>query len=116
MKAQLPAQLTKVTSRSDRSYKLEFSTRELNGKDAAILLDDLMSEGWLLWSSTGELEDKDVPKEKADTGLLGGKSPSQRLRAVLYILWEQSGKSGQFEDYYRRRIETIIETVKDKLE
>lgn len=114
MKVLLPAQLTKVASRSDRSYALTFSTRELRGGEAAILLDELQKEGWLLYSPNEDLTETDVPKEKAQAGL-GTKTPSERLRSVLYIFWEQSGKQGTFEDYYRVQMEKIIEYVKEKL-
>ena len=114
-KVLLPAQLTKISSRSDRSYKMEFSTRELSGGDAAMLLDNLMSEGYLLYSPTSDIDESDVPKEKADSGL-GTKTPSQRLRAVLYIFWEQSGRRGSFEDYYRVQMEKVIDQVKERLE
>jgi hypothetical protein len=115
MKLSFPAQLTKISSRADRSYKLEFSTRELSGIEAVSLLDELLSEGFLLYSPNDDFEEADVPKEKADAGL-GTKTPSQRLRSVLYVFWEQSGKKGSFEDYYRVQIEKLIEYIKEKLE
>lgn len=114
MKVLLPAQLTKISSRSDRSYKLEFSTRELSGNDASMLLDNLMSEGYILYSPTSDIDDTDIPNEKADSGM-GTKTPSQRLRACLFVFWEQSGKKGSFEDYYRIQMEKLIDYVKEKL-
>lgn len=115
MKVLLPAQLLKVESRSDRTYKLMFNTRELKGEEAALLLGEIMNEGWLLYSTISDFEDADVPNEKADSGT-GQKTSSQRLRAVLYVLWEQQGKHGNFEEYYRTQIEKIIDTIKEKLD
>lgn len=43
------------------------------------------------------------------------KTPSQRLRAVLFILWQTEGKKGQFESWYQHKMETLIEHVKKKL-
>lgn len=111
----LPAQLLKVESRSDRTYKLTFNTRELRGSEASVLLNEIMNEGWLLYSSTSEIDEQDIPKEKADSGM-GTKTPSQRLRACLYVMWEQQGKKGSFEDYYRVQMEKVIDYIKDKLE
>lgn len=46
-----------------------------------------------------------------------GKSPCQRLRAVLYRRWEQNPKDYKtFEDYYRSRMEQYIVHEKGKLD
>lgn len=115
MKATFPAQLYKVNSKVDRSYSLTFVTRELGGVEAVALLDDLMNEGWLMWSSDNDLTDADVPDEKADS-MTGQKTQAQRLRAVIYRLWEQKGKKGDSESYYRSIMESLIEQVKERLE
>lgn len=115
MKAvQLPAQLLKVSSRADRTYKVEFNTRELSGHEAATLLGELMNEGWLLWSPN-ELTEQDIPDEKADS-MTAQKTQAQRIRGVLFRLYEQSGSQGDFETYYRIKTEQIIDTLKAKLE
>lgn len=114
MKVQLPAQLTGVASRKDRSYSLKFETRELRGSEAAILLDLLQTEGWLLFSPN-ELNEQDVPDEKADS-MTGQKTQAQRLRGVIYRLWEQSGKKGDSENYYRSIMEMLIEQLKERLD
>jgi hypothetical protein len=51
-------------------------------------------------------------EEKID----GGKTPHQRLRATIFIWWEQSDRPGDFETWYRMKMEKIIEFVKGKLE
>jgi hypothetical protein len=109
------AQLIKVNSRADKSYALTFITRELTGKDASTLLDELLNEGHLLYSPNDDIEFKDIPKEPAETGL-NNKTPSQRLRAVLFVRWEQLGKKGSFDDFYKRNMEQLIDVVKSKLE
>lgn len=114
MKVKLPAQLAKVSSRADKSYTLSFNTRELIGEEAAVLLNHLQSEGWLLYSPTDDLGVADIPTEKANAGM-GQKTPASRLRGVLFVLWEQRGKQGDFEDFYRAKMEQIIEQAKEKL-
>lgn len=111
----LPAIFSGVKSRKDRSYRLEFDTRELAGEDAAILLNMQMDEGWLLFSPTSTVDQKDIPAGSADSGA-GGKTPSQRLRAVIFILWKQSGGQGDFEDYYRHKLEMVIDQFKERIE
>ena len=114
MKVTLPAILSGVASRKDRSYTLKFETRELRGTEAAILLDELQAEGWLLFSSN-ELKEADIPDEKADA-MTGQKTQAQRLRGVIYRLWEQNGKKGNSEEYYRTVMESLIDQLKEKLE
>ena len=43
------------------------------------------------------------------------KTPSQRLRGCLFRLYEQRGKNGDFEIFYRAQMERIIDAVKNKL-
>lgn len=113
MKVTFPAQLTKVETRADRTVKLVFDTREL-GEDSSALFKLAHSEGWLLFSSN-ELNESDIPDEKADA-MTSTKTQAQRLRATLFVLWKQRGANGDFEAYYRTQLERIIESVKDKLE
>lgn len=116
MKAMLPASLKKVSSRADRTYDLTFSTRELSGEEAAFLLDEVLSEGWLMYArNTQELSSDEIPKDDADSGVKA-KSPSQRLRNAIYVLFTQRGSKGSFENFYNSVMEQFIENIKDKLE
>lgn len=110
----LPAILSSVKSRADRSWSLGFSTRELAGEEASALMSMLLQEGHLLFSTTSGVEEKDIPEAKADAGL-GKKTPSQRLRGVLFIYWQQRGEKGRFETFYDEQMEHLIEVVKEKL-
>lgn len=111
----LPAILSSVKSRADRSWSLGFSTRELAGEEASELMSMLQTEGHLLFSNTSGVEEKDVPGAKADAGL-GKKTPSQRLHNVLYVLWEQNGSKGTFDTFYSNSMERLIDTIKEQLE
>lgn len=112
-KVAFPAIFSKASSLADKSIKLEFTTREM-GKDAATLFGMLQSEGWLLFSPE-ELTEASIPTEKPDP-LLDSKTPSQRLRNALWVLWEQKGKPQTFEIFYAAKLEQIIDQVKEKLE
>ena len=112
MSVQLPATFSKITSRADRSYKIEFETREL-GEDAATLMKLLQSEGWLLFSPN-ELQEADVPDEKADS-MTGQRTKSQRLRGVIFKIWDSRGSNGSFETFYQNYMETIISQLKEKI-
>ncbi len=50
--------------------------------------------------------------DKDDTG----KTPAQRQRAVLFLLWQQNNERYDvFEDFYRAKMEKIITHLKSKL-
>ena len=95
---------------------MAMETRELNGADSAKLFDLRGTEAWVL-ISPAELKDEDVklPTERPDPAM-GTKTPSQRLRAVLFRLWEQQHSGTDFESYYRIRLEGIIDQLKGKLD
>lgn len=106
-----------IRTLKDRSLKLVIESQEpdnevisklinLNGNAVKILISDknIISE---------QVEVIESMKIEED----GGKSPSQRLRAVLYVNWQQNKKGYElFEDYYRSMMEKIIVHYKGKLD
>ena len=114
---QLPAQLEGYRSMKDRTLKLSFETNELTPEQMANIHYSLNKFGFLAFSpdalATQELTEIDNLKvEYSDTG----KPPSQRLRAVLYRLWEQTPEGYKtFNDFYNSKMEVLITHFKDKL-
>jgi hypothetical protein len=112
----LPAIFSGLKSRKDRSFRLEFDTREL-GTDAAPLLAMQQSECWLVIAPSEDAVDRvDIPNYKADAGV-NQKTPGQRLRAVLFVLWNQQGRPGDtFDSWYSTVMERLIDGYKAKLD
>lgn len=110
----LPVLITGIASKVDGSVKVTLETRELPAQEAANLFALRNLEAWAILSPN-QLNEVNLPKEKADPSL-GTKTPSQRLRNVLYVMWQQHGKNGDFEEYYRIKLDNIIEQLKDRLE
>ena len=55
--------------------------------------------------------------EKVDlTDFDNPKSQSQRLRAVLYLLWQREAPDMEFRDFYYQQTEKIINHYKNKLD
>ena len=108
---QIPAIVVNMNPKADRSWKLTFETRELNGEEVKILAENLQGEGWLVFSPN-EIKQADIPKVEAESGT---KTQSQRLRDVIYILWKQSGGKGDFQSFYNVYYEKLIEYTKGKL-
>lgn len=110
---QVPAQVTDIRPKADKSVKLSFETRELRGEEAALLFDNLQGEGWLVFSPNSKgITEEEIPK---DIAYNGAKSQSKRLRDVIYVYWKQQGENGDFETFYRVTLEKLIEHIKSKL-
>jgi hypothetical protein len=107
----LPAILVGFSSHADGGAGIRFTTNELMGEDYVNLAGHKGKFGWLIFNEN-EVQDEDIPKMEAEET----KTPSQRLRAVLFVLWKQEGSKGNFEDYYRSRMEKLIDVLKNKLD
>lgn len=72
--------------------------------------------GWFMFlPSEQKATDKiELPEIHLDEDA-GEKSPSQRLRNVLFIYWKQKGSKDDFELFYRRWMERAIDKVKQTL-
>ena len=105
-----PAHFVGFGSKADGSAGLRFATQELTSDEFAELKKNLNSFGWLVFDSQEEA--LEVPTEKISDDT---KKPSVRLRAVLYLLWQQKGGEGDFDAWYRGQVELIIERIKAKL-
>lgn len=70
--------------------------------------------------STNEIKAEDtseLPDEFKVAPVLEGKSPSQRLRNVLYVQWEGRYKTRYpvFDSFYEKRMEEIINDEKERI-
>lgn len=110
-----PAELVKVESKANNALKLVFATQEaLNPQDAGILLSNMNKLGWLIFSPTQAITEVEIPKEHVE--FKGDKTPSQRLRAVIYVYWEENtDKKIPFDSFYSDYVNKIIENIKTKL-
>lgn len=112
-----PAQLDSVRFLKDRSVRIGFvSEKEFTSEEKVWLVDRMTeaSDGWLLFRPNDEVKPDDIPAVDAEAG---GKSPSQRLRAVLFLLWKHRypNREISFENYYLARMNDFIDAVKGKL-
>jgi hypothetical protein len=108
----VPAGLVSATDQRDRSCKLTFETRELENSEFLALRDIRGSEGWLAFA-LNPIQESDIPKSPATKE---GKTPSQRLRSVLFLLWKKEASPLDFNIFYDAKVEAIIEKVKLRLD
>lgn len=109
---QVPAILTGFSTSKDGGASVRFSTNELSDEDFLIMKQFQGQFGWLLFQEN-PFSESDIPKESAEDKT---KTPSKRLRASLFVLWNQTGATGDFEVFYREKMEKIIDHVKSKLD
>jgi hypothetical protein len=116
----LNAQIESVATRKDRTIKLCLGTQELEPENAGKLF-GLQSSLVSIGIATNELTASEIELLKESKieidDIPDSKSPSQRLRGVLYRLWEQSdGGYSDFNLFYLNRMDRIIEHYKAKLD
>jgi hypothetical protein len=102
---QVPAILEGLSMLKDGGISLRFHTNEMTAEEKVEASKYYQKFGWLLFS---ENEDIEIPKGRAPESELG-KTPSQRLRAVIYIKYQQSDMLDiTFDEFYRRELERLI--------
>ena len=113
----LDAQVEAIATRKDKTVKITLGTQEMRDVGELFQLQNqLVSVG----IATNELTDDQIEvlrNSKFDLEIIPtGKSPSQRLRGVLFRIWENdNGGFEQFENFYINKLETIISHFKNQL-
>lgn len=105
-----------VSKKKDGTLSIKLGTQELNKDDTAQIFDMGNKEIWVAFCEV-PMDENDLNIPEILTEFKSDKTPSQRLRDVLFVFWEKN-KKGQveWEIYYRSQIDKIIDYVKDKLE
>lgn len=103
--------ITSVRSRADHSLGLSVTTPELTVEESA---EFMRLQGTECDTLFNPLTNEEPPMEVKSE--VSQKTQGQRLRSVLFVLWEQRGRKGTFEDFYRDRMEEMINVIKDKLD
>lgn len=104
-----------ITTRKDKSVKLTLGTQELSPSKAGEIF-NLMNSLAVAYISPKEISQKEIDQcDKIDPEF-EGKTQSQRIRNVLYKLFEQGNEGFKtFDDYYRNKTEKYIEHLKGKI-
>ena len=110
--------LTNFRSFVDKSMKIELVTLE---HDSEMLkgLGELHGKNVNVYITEGLIDTEaiEILDSEAVEGMpIKTSTPSQRLRQVIWKLWEQEGAKGNSEDHYNRKMEQINEHLKSQLE
>jgi len=111
---QVPAVITKISTMS-KWLRLTVDTQEVVQADKLEKLFSLNEKlGWFTFSSH-QIEPEDIielPPLKVDSQ----KTPSERMRAVIFRLWEQDNNGyDDFNLFYRYYMVKIIDKLKERL-
>lgn len=113
----IAVEFTLCRTKTDGSGTLSFHTPELTPSQVAKFHEMRNTTGVLAYKIKGSLtkEEEDLLDE-IDLEV-EGKSKSQRLRNVLFRLYEQQPDGFKtFKDFYSSRMEAFITKIKDRLE
>lgn len=111
----LSCEIESVATRRDNSVVIRVGTPELSAGKAAEIL-ELRNKPAIVYISA-----KEIPEEEQDLlddidPDLPGKTPSQRVRAVQFVLFKQDAEGyADFKSYYAAKMEKIIDHLKTKI-
>lgn len=113
----LPAQIEGLTSRKDKTIKVTFGTQELSPNDAAQIFQ--LNQRFCYIAIKEELFQQDELDniDSIKTNLEANKTPSQRLRGILYVSYQQDNEGFKdFMSYYVSKMDKLCEHFKSKLD
>lgn len=113
----LAGQIESIASRKDKTVKVSLGTQELTPNQAAELFSLNQQFCYLAIKNESFTNDEVIQIDNLKTELDSIKSPSQRLRNILYRNYEQDNQGYKdFNTYYIGSMEKICEHFKNKLD
>ena len=115
-----------IATRADGSIKVVVGSQELSSDTMTRLFDLRRKVGYVL-ISTKEISQEQIDAVETSTSNMefSEKTPSQRLRGVLYVMWEKTQpkendqgieKFVDFDLFYKRKLNEIINHYKKQLD
>ena len=119
--------IDKVSTLADGSLRVYVGTPELSHETMVSVFSLIKKPGFVLISTNPINQDQIDAVEKATTNAeFSEKTPSQRMRGVLYRLWEKTQPKTMngdgvmeyvdFDLFYKRQMNKIIDHFKAKLD
>lgn len=112
----IPAQIEGITSRKDRTVRINIGTQELSPDKAANLFSLNQKLCYVaIKAEDFQPEEIDVIKS-AKASIESAKTPSQRLRAILYVNFQNNPEGyHEFQSYYLAKMDQVCNHFKNKL-
>ena len=113
----LPAQIEGLASRKDKTIKVTFGTQELSPADAAQVFQLNQKFCYIAIKEESFQQDELDNLDSVKTDLETNKTPSQRLRGILYVSYQQDNEGFKdFMTYYVSKMDKLCEHFKSKLD
>lgn len=114
----LPAQLESYRSLKDKTIKIVFETNELSPSQVGDIQGALQSFGFVAFKNdVFKQNERDMLDNVEVDYQETGKTASQRLRGVMYRLFERDAEGfTSFTTYYEHHMEILINHFKKKLD
>jgi hypothetical protein len=116
----IPCSIENVSTRKDKTLKVVIETQEISPDKIAQLM-TMWVNGYGIMCFKGEQFSHDeqelISSIKLSAEELGAKTPSERLRNTLYVLFRENPKGFQtFDSFYLNHMEEIIKMIKRRLD
>ena len=114
---QIPGYISKITTMSKNTLRLQVDTQENVSSEGMKRIFEWHDKlGWFLFAIR-KIEAEDMLELPELKPVEEKKTPSQRMRAVLFRLYEQDPEDfKEFDGYYRFKMEKIIDKLKERLD
>lgn len=109
---QVQTVINSIRSRKDGSLGYSAETPEMTNQDK---IEFMNLQNIALQAVFIPIENPNAPVYTVDKAV-DTKSPSTRLRNVMWVYWQQKQIEGDFDLFYTKMMEKIIEQWKGKLE
>jgi len=112
---QIEVLIRKISTLVDNGLKIEVLTQELSPEDATKLFQLKGKSGFAVFKPARITEEDIINMPEEIKEFKSDKTPSQRLRAVIFLNWKQTTQKETFDDYYKKQVNYFIEKYKEKL-
>ena len=104
--------ITSIRSKRDGSLGLSIETPELSNSEKVLFMElqGLNSDLTITPLDSTTVETTVIDKDTKS------RTPSERMRAVLFLLWKQEGEQDFFDNYYKIKLENLIDMLKEKIQ
>lgn len=113
----LGGQIEGINSRKDKTIKLTIGTQELTPDQCGQIFELHQSFCYIGLKKEPFTKDESDVLESLKTDFANAKTPSQRLRGILYLNFQNNPEGYiDFNSYYLAKMELICEHYKSKLD
>ena len=112
----LPIVIEKIATRKDHTLSIYIGTNETSPATVGELMQLHNTHGFMAFSAENFKPDQTEMLKGLKTNEVIGKTPSERLRSVLYVWHGQDNKGfSSFDAFYNHFMEKYIDNIKSKL-